>query len=106
MEIGRSKTRSTSRTSLSQIVAVPLAPQFADPLLRGVSTAGSGGRPVALDQPDARGAALSSPLLSIAVVRRGDRAWAVSGLVPPEVLDRAARDLVSSSTDPASRRSS
>ena len=44
----------------------------------------------------AQGGALSSPLLQLAVVRVGDRAWAIGGLVPDAVLDRAVADVAGS----------
>lgn len=90
------------RRSLAQLVVVPLPANLAASLLSNIDRAGSAGRTVAVPQP-ARGpaaetGALSSPLLNLAVVRRGDRAWAIAGLVPDAVLDRAVSDVAGSAT--------
>jgi len=91
-------------TSLSQLVVVPLPPDLATSLLSNISRAGSAARTLPVDPPgaargqtaSAQGGALSSPLLQLAVVRVGDRAWAIGGLVPDAVLDRAVADVAGS----------
>ncbi|MCD2197735.1 hypothetical protein LQ327_30630 [Actinomycetospora endophytica] len=93
-------------TSLSQLVVVPLPSDLATSLLSNISRGGSAARTIAVDQqPTARGqtastqaGALSSSLLQLAVVRVGDRAWAIGGLVPDAVLDRAVSDVAGSAT--------
>jgi hypothetical protein len=91
-------------TSLSQIVVVPLPPDLATSLLSNIHRAGSAARTLPVDPPgaargqngSAEGGALASPLLQLAVVRVGDRAWAIGGLVPDAVLDRAVSDVAGS----------
>lgn len=91
-------------TSLSQLIVVPLPADLATSLLANIEKAGSAGRDVPVDPPpaargqaaSAQAGALVSPLLQLAVVRVGDRAWAVGGLVPDAVLDRAVSDLAGS----------
>ena len=79
-------------TTLSQVIVVPLPSDIADTLVTGIGRAGSG---ATLAVPGgADGALLDSGLLTLAVVRDGDRAWALSGLVDPGVLERGAADLV------------
>ncbi len=93
-------------TSLSQLVVVPLPPDLATSLLSNIDRAGSAARTLPVDPPaasrgqngSAEGGALSSPLLQLAVVRVGDRAWAIGGLVPDAVLDRAVADVSGSTT--------
>jgi hypothetical protein len=93
-------------TSLSQLIVVPLPPDLATSLLSNIDRGGSASRSVAVgSQPAARGqtsssqaGALSSPLLQLAVVRVGDRAWAVGGLVPDAVIDRAVSDVAGSAS--------
>jgi hypothetical protein len=88
-------------TSLSQLVVVPMPPDLATSLLSNIHRAGSAARTLPVDPPQgtrgqtgsAEGGALTSPLLQLAVVRVGDRAWAISGLVPDAVLDRAVADV-------------
>lgn len=82
-------------TTLSQLVVVPLPRELATSLLQGIDRAAVG-RTLAVD---GQAVALETPLLSLAVVRSpdGSRAWAVSGLVTPQVVDRAAADLVAGS---------
>lgn len=79
-------------TSLAQLVVVPLPSEIAGPLRAGALRAGPAAR-----TPDvgmgAQAVALQTPLLSIALVQIGIRSYAVSGLVPPDVLDRAASDV-------------
>lgn len=79
-------------TTLSQVIAVPLPPDLAASLLQGITRAGAG-RTLTVD---GQGIALETPLLALAVVRTQDasRAWAVAGLITPDVVDRAAADLV------------
>jgi hypothetical protein len=91
--------------SLSQLVVVPLPPEVATSLLVGISRAGSAGRTIIVDEagPAGQAGALQSPLLSLAVVRAGGRAWGIGGLVPPDVLDRAVSD-VAALTDQGGRR--
>ena len=91
-------------TSLSQLVVVPLPPDLATSLLSNIHRAGSAARTLPVDPPQAargqdgsaEGGAISSPLLQLAVVRVGDRAWAIGGLVPDAVLDRAVDDVAGS----------
>ena len=91
-------------TSLSQLVVVPLPPDLATSLLSNIHRAGSAARTLPVDPPQAargqddsaEGGALSSPLLQLAVVRVGGRAWAIGGLVPDAVLDRAVADVAGS----------
>lgn len=93
-------------TSLSQLVVVPLPADLATSLLSNISRGGSASRTVAVEaQPAARGqtsstqaGALVSPLLQLAVVRVGDRAWVIGGLVPDAVLDRAVSDVAGSAS--------
>lgn len=93
-------------TSLAQLVVVPLPPDLATSLLSNIGRAGSAGRTVPVQAPpagfgratSAQAGALVSPLLQLAVVRVGGRAWAVGGLVPDAVLDRAVTDLAGSAT--------
>lgn len=81
--------------SLSQLVVVPLPTEVATTLLVGISRAGDAGRTIAVENagPAGQAGALQSPLLSLAVVRTGGRAWGIGGLVPPDVLDRAVADV-------------
>jgi hypothetical protein len=94
--------------SASQLVVVPLPPDLASSLLENIGRAGSAGRTIPVDtgaadggpagsqpggQADTQAGALQSALLSLAVVRAGDRAWGIGGLVPPAVLDRAVADV-------------
>ena len=91
-------------TSLSQLVVVPLPADLAASLLSGIGRGGSASRTIAVDpRPAGRGqasstqaGALTSPLLQLAVVRAGDRAWAIGGLVRDAVLDRAVSDVAGS----------
>jgi hypothetical protein len=83
-------------TSLSQVIVVPLPPDIAGTLVSGIGRAGSA---TTLSVPGgASGAILESGLLTLAVVRDGDRAWALSGLVTPAVLERGAADVVGGAT--------
>ncbi len=79
-------------TTLSQVIAVPLPPELAGSLLQGIARAGAG-RTLTVE---GQGVALETPLLALAVVRTADasRAWAVAGLIGPDVVDRASADLV------------
>lgn len=89
--------------TVSQLVVVPLPPDVAGRLLDSIGRAGSAGRTIAIDGTDpgtspsgtsaVTAGALRSPLLPIAVVKAGDRAWGVGGLVPAQVLDRAVADV-------------
>lgn len=91
-------------TSLSQLVVVPLPADLATSLLSNISRGGSASRTIAVTAPpasfgragSAQAGALESPLLQLAVLRVGGRAWAVGGLVPDAVLDRAVSDLAGS----------
>ncbi|NMO89567.1 hypothetical protein [Actinomycetospora sp. TBRC 11914] len=91
-------------TSLSQLVVVPLPPDLATSLLANIGRAGSASRTIAVSAPSAalgragsaQAGALQSPLLQLAIVRVGGRAWAVGGLVPDAVLDRAVTDVARS----------
>ena len=93
-------------TSLSQLVVVPLSADLATSLLSNISRGGSASRTIAVTPPPAsfgragsvQAGALDSPLLQLAVVRVAGRAWAVGGLVPDAVLDRAVADLARSAT--------
>ena len=93
-------------TSLSQLIVVPLPPDLATSLLSNITKGGSASRTIAVDpRPAARGqssstqaGALASPLLQLAVVRVGDRAWAIGGLVPDAVVDRAVADVAGSAS--------
>lgn len=79
-------------TTLGQVIVVPLPPDIAGTLVSGLGRAGSG---TTLSVPGGGdGALLDSGLLTLAVVRDGDRAWALSGLVEPAVLERGAADVV------------
>lgn len=91
-------------TTLSQLVVVPLPPDLSGPLLDNIERAGRNGRTITVTAPErtngrsanATAGALSSPLLQLAVVEVGDRSWAVGGLVPDDVLDRAVTDIARS----------
>ncbi len=96
-------------SSLAQLVVVPLPPDLATSLLATIARAGSASRIIAVEAPagalptrgrvgSAQAGALVSPLLQLAVVRVAGRAWAVGGLVPDAVLDRAVTDLAGSAT--------
>jgi hypothetical protein len=93
-------------TSLSQLVVVPLPPDLASSLLANIGRAGSASRTIAVEAPtaafgragSAQAGALDSPLLQLAVVRVGGRAWAIGGLVPDAVLDRAVTDVAGTTT--------
>lgn len=91
-------------TTLAQLVVVPLPLPISETLLQGLDRAGSRARVLDVGTEDGRAGAVESPLLSIAVVRERDRAWAVAGLVAPDVLDRAARDVAASVASAGSRR--
>jgi len=89
-------------TTLSQVVVVPLPADLGAGLFAGIGRAGSAGRALTVSdgrRGSAQASALVTPLLSLAVVRAGNRAWAVSGLVPTDVLERAAAD-TAASADP------
>ncbi|PVZ11927.1 hypothetical protein [Actinomycetospora cinnamomea] len=79
-------------TTLGQLVAVPLPADLAATLLGGIDRAGAGRTlPV-----EGQGAALETPLLTLAVVRSNDggRAWVLAGLVPDAAIDAGAADLL------------
>ncbi|MDL5160586.1 hypothetical protein QRT03_31800 [Actinomycetospora sp. Odt1-22] len=88
-------------TTLAQLIVVPLPADLATSLLQNIDDAGSAGRSITVTPPqnalgrvaNASAGALESPLLRLAVVRVGDRAWAVGGLVTDDVLDRAVADI-------------
>ena len=90
-------------TTLAQLVVVPLPVDISETLLQGLDRAGAAARPLDVGTGDGRAAAVEAPLLSIAVVRERDRAWAVTGLVTRDVLDRAARDVAASALVPPPR---
>jgi hypothetical protein len=93
-------------TSLSQLIVVPLPPDLATTLLSNIGKAGAASRTIPVSPPpaafgragNAQAGALVSPLLQLAVVRVGGRAWAIGGLVPDAVLDRAVSDVAGSAT--------
>ncbi|WP_433798825.1 hypothetical protein [Actinomycetospora sp. CA-084318] len=95
-------------TTLSQLIVVPLPADIAGSLLDNIGDAGSAGRSISVTPPEnalgrtanATAGALESPLLSLAVLRVGNRAWAVGGLVPDDVLDRAVADIADSAGAP------
>ena len=95
-------------TTLSQLIVVPLPQDVSGTLLGGLSRAGSRARTIDLDAgegaPDAQAAAVESPLLALAVVRTPARSWAVAGLVTPDVLDRAVRNVAGSVDPPGGQR--
>ncbi|MEJ2869435.1 hypothetical protein WCD74_16785 [Actinomycetospora sp. OC33-EN08] len=88
-------------TTVAQLIVVPLPAEIASSLLQNIDDAGSAGRSITVTPPqnalgrtaNASAGALESSLLRLAVVRVGDRAWAVGGLVTDDVLDRAVADI-------------
>ncbi|GLZ52186.1 hypothetical protein [Actinomycetospora sp. NBRC 106378] len=92
-------------TTLSQLIVVPLPADIAGSLLGNIGDAGSAGRTITVTAPqnalgrtaNASAGALESSLLRLAVLRVGNRAWAVGGLVTDDVLDRAVADIAADS---------
>lgn len=95
-------------TTLSQLIVVPLPADIAGSLLGNIDDAGSAGRSITVTAPEnglgrtanATAGALESSLLRLAVLRVGNRAWAVGGLVTDDVLDRAVTDIAADSGAP------